>query len=726
VTAKNSDVLCVKTENDKCLECSPDHLIKAKNGKFIKTIKLVPGQIIQTDAGNSAVKSIQLLPVKMDLYDIQVADVNQYYSNGILSHNSSILDAISFCLFDKCSRAFKASAIMNNQKSSFNCQLDFEIDGTDYMIRREARTVNKGRNVKVDVQFSKVVNGQIESLNGNERRDTNAIIEQYVGRYDDFILTALSVQGNNALFIDKSQTERKELLSQFMGLNIFDKLHDAAIEDTKDVSVMIRNFKKKDFSTELSDNQLLLKTKKNEFNRLDAELKSIEEEVRSIDEKIVELTTEIVPTVDNLDLDTLTSDLYNVSSSLSASLVEIETKVGSISDYASTILQISKSIEDRKFVNGIPTDTAKLRWDEHSKKISRVRQQITLLRQSLDSNEQKLQHLDKHEYDPNCKFCMNNVFVKDAIETKGIVTSQKSELSKLQSELSELQTQSAELSNVETVWDELNKLRPKYQPAIMKKEKLEAELGGIQTRLTLYRTQYQSIDDNIQKYYANEGVISNNKRLNSEILDLNASKRQYDAKITLIKRDLLKTTAEIGSIKSTIDTIKKSINEVRELETKNKLYTLYMESIQRDGVPYQLISNALPLIEDEINNILGQIVDFHIVMDTDGKNINARIVYDDQEWALEMCSGMERFISGLAIRVALINICNLPRPNFLVIDEGMGALDSDNLASLYSLFSYMKTQFDFILLISHVDSLRDIVDGLIDIKKENGFSKIKY
>ena len=128
------------------------------------------------------------------------------------SGKSSLFDAISFCLFDKCSRAFKAAHIMNNRKSDFHCQLDFEVEGVGYHIRREARTINKGRNVKVDVQFWRDGDSGKEILNGTERRDTNQVIEGYVGRYEDFVLTALSLQGNNALFIDKSQSERKDLL----------------------------------------------------------------------------------------------------------------------------------------------------------------------------------------------------------------------------------------------------------------------------------------------------------------------------------------------------------------------------------------------------------------------------------------------------------------------------------------------------------------------------------
>ena len=117
---------------------------------------------------------------------------------------------------------------------------------------------------------------------------------------------------------------------------------------------------------------------------------------------------------------------------------------------------------------------------------------------------------------------------------------------------------------------------------------------------------------------------------------------------------------------------------------------------------------------------------YNMKIKIDGKNINAYLVYGDQRWSLEMCSGMERFISGLAIRVALINVCNLPRPNFIAIDEGFGSLDTDNFNSLYLLFDYLKTQFDFIITISHIDKTRDMVDQIIDISKVRGFSKVSY
>ena len=173
--------------------------------------------------------------------------------------------------------------------------------------------------------------------------------------------------------------------------------------------------------------------------------------------------------------------------------------------------------------------------------------------------------------------------------------------------------------------------------------------------------------------------------------------------------------------------ILKSIDEAKELEEQYAAYQYYMEAVKRDGVPYELISKTIPTIEAEINNILSQITDFAVVLQVDGKNINAFIAYDeDNIWPIELVSGFERFVSLIAIRVAFLNVSSLPRPNFLAIDEGFGSLDSENINSMYLLFDYLKTQFDFVMIISHLDSLRDMVDEIVEIKKLKGFSHVKY
>ena len=114
-----------------------------------------------------------------------------------------------------------------------------------------------------------------------------------------------------------------------------------------------------------------------------------------------------------------------------------------------------------------------------------------------------------------------------------------------------------------------------------------------------------------------------------------------------------------------------TMKRVQDLETEHEAYKYYLDAIKRDGIPYELIKKALPTIEGEVNDILAQMVEFGIVLEMDGKNINTYLAYDDDNvWPLELSSGMERFISSLAMRVGLINVSNLPRSNFLAIDEG--------------------------------------------------------
>ena len=125
---------------------------------------------------------------------------------------------------------------MNSQKVSFSCKFNFEIDKVDYFIERTGKSDKKG-NVKVDVKFWKEENEKIIELNGEARRSTNDMIRDYLGLYEDFILTVLSIQNNkNGTFVDMGQTERKDLISQFMGVNIFDMLYQKSSDSLKVVS----------------------------------------------------------------------------------------------------------------------------------------------------------------------------------------------------------------------------------------------------------------------------------------------------------------------------------------------------------------------------------------------------------------------------------------------------------------------------------------------------------
>jgi DNA repair exonuclease SbcCD ATPase subunit len=654
-------------------------------------------------------------------------------ANGIVgifapnaSGKSSALDSLSFCIFDKSSRAFKAKHILNNKKSEFYCKFEFEIDGISYFIERLAVLNKKTDSVKVDVNFWREKDGVPESLNGEQRRDTNLIIEQYLGTYEDFVLTTLSLQGNNALFIDKTQSERKDILSQFIGVNVFDKLYNVASELNKETSTLIRKFKQDDFSEKLIELNASFKSTQNEYELITLELNSLKSEQLKLNNSILDKTSELI----RIDADVYDIVELNSNKSLITSKIEeLDTLMNSTKEELGKLIDLQSNLSDLLNSNEyISIDNRRDEFMKFTNMLKDVNHKIEKSELQLNSFKASLNHLNEHEYNSECDICIKNS--ENIIKSKETINSDidrvTEDLLELGIQYGHIETKLTEYGDVTSIWDE-------YVDILSKKSKVDSKITEYKHKgSTLLNNRLKSvneldkINDSIKKYYENENAYKLNKVIQSEISKLKNE-------LLVIQRDIKSNedrTLIINSKKTTIDnniqSLTQRINEVKELEEQYKLYEYYLDAVKRDGISYELISRVIPIIEGEINNILGQMVEFGVQMEMDGKNINASIVYNDQQWPLEMSSGMERFISGLAIRVALINICNLPRPNFLVVDEGFGSLDSENMTSMFMMFNYLKTQFDFIMIISHIDSMRDVVDQLMEIKKVNGHSYLRF
>ena len=643
------------------------------------------------------------------------------------SGKSSMWDALSFCIYDRTSRTTLSRNVLNNRKSTFHCKFNFEIDGVDYFIERKAKYVRRGTSVKVDVNFWKEDGGVIESLNGEQRKDTNKNIEKYLGKFEDFVLTALSLQGNNALFIDKSQSERKEILSQFIGVDIFDKLYQKASDENRDTATLIRKFKSDDFTTKLAEIDIDLKKDKNEYKLLEIEQSSILKKEDDLQNQIVRLNEKIVKL--NADSGVSIEELEKRLKILEKKKDDIINQKDSIQDRIShrEKLQIElEEILDKFDEEDLEEGITKLK--NLKKNSSSIDNEIQKVNIKKDSLYERKEHLDSHKYNEDCNICMENS--KSILETKEKV---ETEIKEVEHRLQEFEKNKLNLNIDIDSLKGYEKEWSNFVEARDKEDKIDREISGLINKLSTIETeelrnqqQIAQQDQLIKEYYKNEKQIKKNKEIRNDIVDVRSDLDDVKKVIKTNNSEILKLNGRISALQNQKESIEDRIQEVKGLEEQSKLFEFYLNSLSKDGVSYELIEKALPMIEGEVNNILAQIVDFGMQLEIDGKNINAYLVYGDQRWSLEMCSGMERFISGLAIRVALINVCNLPRPNFLVIDEGFGTLDSENLQSLFMLFTYLKTQFDFVIVISHIDSMRDVVDNLIEIKKVEGFSHVKF
>jgi len=644
------------------------------------------------------------------------------------SGKSSMFDALSFCIYDKNSRTHIAKNILNNRKDTFYCKFNFEIDGVDYFIERTAKYVRKKTAVKVDVNFWSESGGVTTSLNGEQRRETNTNIEKFLGKFEDFVLTTLSLQGNNALFIDKSQTERKEILSQFIGVDIFDKLYQKASDENRDNATLIRKFKSDDFTTKLADIDTQLKTDKNNYKLLEINQTALKTEEETLNKQIIKLNEKIVKLkadsgVSLDELENRHSILVKKKKEVILSKSSIQEKITHREELQLTLEEIIDKYDEEELSNSIQViDTTKRGLEKNQSEIDKA--QI-----KLDSLYERKQHLDSHKYNEKCEVCMENseTILQEKAKVDSSIQDGESYIQSWKEVNKKLQRILDNSVGILEDWKNLQESKEKEDKIDREISQLHNQLATKETEEVKVETQIDQLEKLIEEYIKNEEQIQENKEIREEISGVRSKLTITKDDLTKIDKDILRLNGKISALQNQKESIIERINEVKELEEQSKLFDYYLNSLSKDGVSYELIEKSLPMIEGEVNNILAQIVEFGMQLEMDGKNINAYIVYGDQKWSLEMCSGMERFISGLAIRVALINVCNLPRPNFLVIDEGFGTLDSENLQSLFMLFTYLKTQFDFVMVISHIDSMRDVVDGLIEIKKTpEGFSQVKF
>ena len=636
------------------------------------------------------------------------------------SGKSSLLDAITYTIFDKCSKTGKANEVLNNKKTTFKGVFKFEMNGIQYTIERRG-TKKKEKHVKVDVDFYT----DSENLNGEERSDTNKSIRRYLGTYDDFILTAFSLQADNNNFIEKSQKERKDLLSQFLDITVFEQLYQLAADEIKETSGRLKDYKKTDFAEIIIQSDDIITKNQNKIQKLEQSEDALQETRNTLQEKIVSLIeTKLPTTYDGPNINALIKieqDLENLIEQLQKDIEISETGIGSISaTISSARTNISKI--NIKVVTDKLQQLHKLQEQQRNLLL-----QITAQQGICNAKQQKINHLNTHEYDPNCKYCASNVFVQDAVEAQSTIDSDRETLNLLQETATDYASKILALTVHVATNQTFNELTADIATNINLRERAELQQQILESDLQTRESELETCLERQELFSKNETAIKHNETIDGLIDTCKSEIITCTTDIKTIQEQIKNMYGAIEVAKTHKSTALENLEKYQQLEIEYRAYEYYLDSVKRDGIAMELVVKALPKIESEINNVLNQIVEFNMVLNTDGKNINGYIIYDeDNYWPLELTSGMEKFIASLAIRIALINVSALPRPNFIAIDEGWGSLDAEHISAVVNLFEYFKTKFDFSIIISHVDSMRDMVDNLIEVNKINGYSCINH
>ncbi|HEU0295234.1 MAG TPA: SMC family ATPase [Anaerolineales bacterium] len=182
-------------------------------------------------------------------------------------------------------------------------------------------------------------------------------------------------------------------------------------------------------------------------------------------------------------------------------------------------------------------------------------------------------------------------------------------------------------------------------------------------------------------------------------------------------------------------------NERGELHKQIAQHKTLERAFGKDGVPALLIEQALPEIEEKANDLLDRLSDGQMSVRfvtqaeyKDKKRDELKETLDIQisdgagSRSYEMYSGGEAFRVNFAIRLALSEILAQrkgARLQTLVIDEGFGSQDARGRQRLIEAINLVKDDFAKILVITHLEELKDAFPTRIEVEKSERGSTLR-
>ena len=224
-----------------------------------------------------------------------------------------------------------------------------------------------------------------------------------------------------------------------------------------------------------------------------------------------------------------------------------------------------------------------------------------------------------------------------------------------------------------------------------------------------------------------EDAEKNSEIQQKVIIEMNI-KLDLDKQIETIVKKISIIRDKISELKGQLDKMKKDCVDKIEKEKMMNIYRVYRDCLK--VIPMQLIGKIKPVLERKVNDLLTTVTNFTLKFEITDSRIEIylnRPEYNNNLILINNSSGFERFISSLAIRLALMEISQLPSPNLMAIDEGWSCFDNENINNMQTILDHLVQKFDFILTISHLQIIRQHCDIQIGLKKdEHGFSMVNY
>lgn len=211
------------------------------------------------------------------------------------------------------------------------------------------------------------------------------------------------------------------------------------------------------------------------------------------------------------------------------------------------------------------------------------------------------------------------------------------------------------------------------------------------------------------------------------------------------ERDTL--NRQIGSIQSALEavnvaktTLKHKREQRKRIEEDRTTYIELARAFGSDGIQIHILETVLPEIEEDANSLLNRITGGEMSLAL-SINLVPRSSHGNQGNTLEitisdalgsrpfeMFSGGEAFKISFALRISLSKLLasrSGAKLRILILDEGFGSQDGKGRERLVEAIEAVRQDFEKILLITHLDDLKNAFSQRIEIYKDSHGSHIQ-
>jgi exonuclease SbcC len=170
--------------------------------------------------------------------------------------------------------------------------------------------------------------------------------------------------------------------------------------------------------------------------------------------------------------------------------------------------------------------------------------------------------------------------------------------------------------------------------------------------------------------------------------------------------------------------------ELAQLAEEQAIYEELRVAFGKKGVPAMIIEAAIPEIEESANALLTRMTSgrMHVRFETQREKVTGGVaetldIQISDELGTrnyELYSGGEAFRINFGIRIALSKLLARragARLRSLVIDEGFGTQDAQGRERLVEAINAIQSDFDRIIVITHIDELKDAFPARIQVTK---------